>query len=273
MNMSVELNMLVAHVPRICHEDRVSDFQKPMVAAMHKVSEELLDVNPDVIILVSCHFSATFHHYVNRSSIHKGIVTAFECPDLIADVPYNYPGDQVLADELVQAGKAAGLPVVGFSDSTYVWDYGTLVPMRYLVPESNVPIIDLSVCWAASLDETFEWGRIIGKTLKDSSKRTAFVSSGALSHNLVRGPEKMPTRSEQALDKEFTDYLLAGKLDAAREMLPQYAKIAGVESGGRHLAMLLGVMEGSRNYNARFHGYVQSSGSGNAIITFEPLAG
>lgn len=47
----------------------------------------------------------------------------------------------------------------------------------------------------------------------------------------------------------------------------------GVESGGRHLAMLLGVMEGSGNYIANNHGYVQSSGSGNAIITFEPLAG
>ncbi|MCY9666809.1 extradiol ring-cleavage dioxygenase [Paenibacillus alginolyticus] len=271
--MSVELSMLVAHVPRICHEDQVADFQKPMVSAMHKVSEELFETKPDVVIMISCHFTATFHHYVNCSSVHKGELTAVECPDLIADVPYNFQGDPSLAEQLVQAGKGAGLPILAFNDTSYVWDYGTLVPMRYLVPKENVPVIDLSVCWAASLDETFEWGRNVGKTLKESSKRAVFVSSGALSHNLVRGPEKMPTSSEQALDKQFTDYLLSGRLDAAREMLPQYAKIAGVESGGRHLAMLLGVMEGSGNYKAKFHGYVQSSGSGNAIITFEPLAG
>lgn len=271
--MSLELSMLVAHVPRICHEDRVAEFQKPLVRAMHIASQELFKASPDVVVSVSCHFPATFHHYVNCAAVHQGSLTAVECPDLIADVRYRYDGDPLLADELVRAGKEAGLPILAFRDDAYVWDYGTLVPMRYLVPKENLPVIDLSVCWAASLDETFEWGRIIGKTLKNSDKKAVFVSSGALSHNLVRGPEKMPTISEQALDQQFTEYLLSGSLDKAREMLPQYARIAGVESGGRHLAMLLGVMEGSGSCKASFHGYAQSSGSGNAVITFEPMAG
>jgi 3,4-dihydroxyphenylacetate 2,3-dioxygenase len=266
--MTLELGMLAAHVPRICHEEKVSDFQKPLTKAMHEASKALLDVNPDVVVLVSCHFTATFHHYVDSTPEHKGVLTAVECPDLISDVPYHYPGDAELANQLVEAGKKAGIPTVAVNDPTYIWDYGTVVPLRYLLPKENVPVIDLSVCWAASLDETFQWGQEIGRVLRESNKRAVFVSSGALSHNLVRGPEIMPTRSEQALDNQFIDYVLKSDYDSAREMLPQYAKIAGVESGGRHIAMLLGVLEGS--FKANYLGYAQSSGSGNAVITFEP---
>ncbi len=266
--MALELSMLVPHVPRICFEDRAPPFQRTLIQGLNEASKELFHQDPEIVVIVSCHFPTTFHHYVNSAPRHAGLLTAVECPDMIADVPYNYPGDSELAEQLTDAGKKNGLPVLSFHDSSYVWDYGTLVPMRYLVPKENVPVIGLSVCLAASLDETFEWGRVIGKTLAGSSRRAVFVSSGALSHNLVRGAEVMPSLSEQALDKRFTNYLLTHQFNNARNMLPQYSRIAGVESGGRHLSMLLGVMEASGNYSTRHHGYAQSSGSGNAIMTF-----
>jgi 3,4-dihydroxyphenylacetate 2,3-dioxygenase len=264
--MSLELGMIVAHVPRICHEDKVADFQKPLTEAMHKVSDILFSVKPDVAISISTHFVATFHHYVNATPRHKGILTAVECPDLISDVAYDYPGDLDLANQMVEAGKKEGLPIVGVNDPTYIWDYGTLVPFRYLVPKENLPIIDLSICQAASLDETYQWGEVVGKVLRKSNKRAVFISSGALAHNLVRGPDKMPTKSEQALDNQFIEYVMNGDYNSAREMLPQYSKIAGVEAGGRHLAMLLGVL--GEEFKAQYHGYAQSSGSGNAVMTF-----
>ena len=48
-------------------------------------------------------------------------------------------------------------------------------------------------------------------------------------------------------------------------MLPK--KNGGVESGGRHLAALLGVLEESKKSD--YYGYGQSSGSGNMLMTFE----
>lgn len=121
--------------------------------------------------------------------------------------------------------------------------------------------------WAGNLDETYFWGQQIGKVLRESNKAAVFVSSGAPSHNFVRGADKMPPQSEQALDNQFSEYLVKGDFDLARDMLTQYSRAAGVESGGRrHLAMLLGVMEGQ--YTGNYLGYAQSSGSGNAVITF-----
>jgi 3,4-dihydroxyphenylacetate 2,3-dioxygenase len=266
--MSLEMALLAAHVPSMCHKEKVPDFQRALAEGMDKAKEIIVELKADVIVLLSCHFPGTFHHYVDTAPRHQGVLTAVECPDLISDVPYNYPGDEQLALRLVEAGKQAGIPVVGFNDPTYVWDYGTVVPLRYLAPEENIPVVDLSVCLASSLDEAFLWGEQIGKVLRESDRRAVFVSSGALSHNLVRGRENKPTISEQAMDNQFIEFIMNGEYDHARKMLYQYSRIAGVESGGRHLATLLGVLD--RSYEAKYWGYGQSSGSGNAIVSFTP---
>ena len=53
----------------------------------------------------------------------------------------------------------------------------------------------------------------------------------------------MPTLSEHALDKEFIERVMNKDYKAAYEMLAQYASMAKVESGGRHLAMLFGILD------------------------------
>jgi 3,4-dihydroxyphenylacetate 2,3-dioxygenase len=267
--MTLELGMLVPHTPRMCHEEQAPEFLNEIVEGMHQVAKIIEESKPDAVVIISCHWLSSFKHFVDTTPEHKGVLTAFECPELISDVPYYYPGDTDLASQLVESGNKAGIPVIGVNDPTYVWDYGTIVPLRYLIPKEDIPVIDLAVTWAASLEETFNWGQQIGRVLRESDKRIMFISSGALSHNLVRGPESMPSLSEQALDRQFQDYLHNNDLEAAWKMLPQYAKNAGVESGGRHLAALLGVLEESKKSN--YYGYGQSSGSGNVIMTFEPL--
>ncbi|MCL6632551.1 MAG: extradiol ring-cleavage dioxygenase [Alicyclobacillus herbarius] len=272
--MSLELAMISPHTPRICHEDRIPEFQRPMVEAMRKTADIIEQVQADVMVLVSCHWMSSFEHYVDATARHKGILTAVECPDLISDVPYDHEGHPELARALVAAGKEAGLSVVGIDDPSYIWDYGTVVPLRYLLPRRKIPVVDLSVCWAASLEETQEWGRVIGQVLRESPLRAVFVASGALAHNLRRGAQNWPNRTEQALDKEFCQRLVEGDLKAATEMLPSYARAATLESGGRHVAMLLGVLETNYNdlFKGQLHGYGPSSGSGNPVLTLHPVA-
>jgi 3,4-dihydroxyphenylacetate 2,3-dioxygenase len=264
--MTIELSMLVPHVPSICHEKDVPDFQQDVVAAMKQTAKQIENIKPDAIVLVSCHWPSTFFHYVDCTPVHKGLLTAIEAPDLIQDVPYEFPGDEQLANELVKAGEEAGIQVKGVNDSYYVWDYGTVIPLRYLTPNSDIPVVNLSVTLAASIEETYKWGQAITKVLKESDKKFVFMSSGALSHNLVRGRHNKPSLSEQAMDKQFVEFIMNKDFAAAYDMLPQYARFAKVESGGRHLAMLLSTLE--ENIEPTYLADCQSSGSWNALIIF-----
>lgn len=127
-------------------------------------------------------------------------------------------------------------------------------------------MVNLSVTLAASLHETYQWGEVITKVLKESDKKYIFISSGALSHNLVRGRHNRPTVSEHALDKQFVEFIMKKDYESAYNMLPEYARMAKVESGGRHLAMLLSTLE--PNWIPSYLADGQSSGSWNALITF-----
>jgi 3,4-dihydroxyphenylacetate 2,3-dioxygenase len=264
--MSIELSMLVPHAPSLCHEDQVPDFQQNIVAGFKEVAKEIAQIKPDVIVLVSCHWPSTFAHYVDCNPVHKGLLTAQEAPDLIKDVPYHYQGNEALSNELVQAGKNANLAVEGVYNQHFDWDYGTVVPLRYLVPNEDIPVINLSVTLAANLEETYKWGQEIAKVLKETEKKVVFISSGALSHNLVRGRHNKPTLSEHALDKEFVDLVMNKDYKAAYQMLPQYASMAKVESGGRHVAMLLGIID--EDCTPMYYADGHSSGSWNPLITF-----
>jgi len=265
--LTIELSMLVPHVPSMCHQDQVPVFQQDMAAGMKEIGKRLQRLKPDVIVLVSCHWPSTFFHYVDCTPVHKGILTAFEAPDLIKDVSYHFPGDEELANELVSAGQDAGLQVQGVNDPYYIWDYGSVVPLRYLVPDEDIPVINLSVTLAASLEETYKWGQVIAKVLRESEKKVVFVSSGALSHNLVRGRHNVPTITEHAMDKQFIEFVMNKNYQEAFSMLPEYARFARVESGGRHLAMLFSMIE--NECVPAYHADGQSSGSWNALITFE----
>ncbi|MED1740542.1 extradiol ring-cleavage dioxygenase [Bacillus swezeyi] len=265
--MSIEMAALVPHTPRMCFEEKTPEFQKELVKGMKRLSGMIEKIQPDAVVMISCHWTSSFDHLVDAAPDHRGVLTALECPNLISDVPYSYPGDNELAVQLAEAGVKGGLPVIPVNDPVYCWDYGTVVPLRYLVPKGDIPVIDLSVTLAANLEETFLWGQLAGRVLKESGKKTVFISSGALSHHLVRGPECMPTLAEQALDAQFLTYLTDNDLVSAKLMLPQYAKNAGLEAGGRHIAMLLGVLEDG--CKSTFYGYGQSSGSSNVVMAFE----
>ena len=264
--MSIELSMIAPHVPSICHEDQVPEFQQGIVAGLKEVSKEIAEIKPDVIVLVSCHWPTTFAHYVDCNAVHKGLLTAQEAPDIIKDVPYHYPGDEALANELVQAGKNAGIPVEGVYDQHFEWDYGTVVPLRYLVPKEDIPVINLSVTLAANLEETYKWGQTIAKVLQETEKKVVFIASGALSHNLVRGRHNKPTVSEHAMNKEFVEFVMKKDYKAAYQMLSQFSSLAKVESGGRHLAMLFGIIDD--HFVPQYFTDGQSSGSWNPLITF-----
>jgi 3,4-dihydroxyphenylacetate 2,3-dioxygenase len=63
---------------------------------------------------------------------------------------------------------------------------------------------------------------------------------------------------------------LNGRLEEARHTLPSFARLAGVESGGRHLAALLGALDASgKTFRGQRLGWGQSSGSGNPVLVLE----
>jgi 3,4-dihydroxyphenylacetate 2,3-dioxygenase len=266
---------LSVHTPRYCTLEAAfarklahPDFG-PVRDGMVEQGRLLADGRSDVIIINSCHLITTFPVVVDGTPRHRGVLTAQEAPELIHGVEYDFPGDYVLASAMIERGRAAGELCTLANDIHYPLDYGTVMPLVcYLDTAQRTPVVPVSVCLLSDLDESFRWGRHIATAIRETGRRAAFVASGSVSHKLVRGPERWPSARDQELDHRLVRMLAAGDYPGAWAWLPEYAKESEPEMGGRHLAMMLGVlMESGGRFTALAHAYGPSSGTGNYVLS------
>lgn len=265
----IVLGLCVPHTPRIVDPAGAGAVFQPMVAAMQRAAGTLRAHTPDAVILLSAHWATTFNPYVDVDDRHRGVLTAMECPDLIGSVAYDFPGDRALGVRIVAEARARDVAAIATDEPNHVLDYGTIVPVRYLIPDQNVPVVPISSCPVSSLAEYVRFGEAIRAAVEAGDRRVAIVASAAFAHNLVRGPETWPTAEEKAIDDHLIRLLSAGELAEARTILPAFATRAKYEMGGKPLAALLGAL--GEGYRGDFYAYGPSSGSGNPIIVFQPV--
>lgn len=260
--------IIAPHTPRIGVEANAPDFQRGLIEGLREMGAALRrpEDRPDVIVINSTHWITTFLWFATCQAQHKGRVVAQEAPDLISGIPYAYTGDSAFAHALVDEMKVGGMAVGANETEDYVWDYGTWVPLQYIDPDGEIPVVAVSTVILADLEECLKAGAAVRRTAEKTGKKVAVIGSTALSHELVRGPESWPTEERRDLDRRFIDLLTGGRLAEARAWLPEYAREAVGEMGGRVLAYAVGAL-GEGSWSGRQYGpYAQSSGSGNASI-------
>lgn len=263
---------VVAHVPTLGLAQNTPDYQQTLVAAERALGASMREtLKPDLWVLVSSHWVATFDWLVTGHAVHEGVCVADEAPNLIPGVPYRYRGDPEFAAALVESLKAAEVPSVSTDTVHYHWDYGTFVPLQYLDPASEVAVLGLPSVLMSSHDECMRAGAAVHAVAQKLGRRAVLLASSAFSHVLVRGRHNWPTPERMAADRKFIDQLKAGEVDAAIAGFGEYSRFVGLEMGGRPMATLLGAARamaaGGRSLAGRQYGeYAQSSDSGNAVV-------
>jgi 3,4-dihydroxyphenylacetate 2,3-dioxygenase len=260
--------LIVTHTPRIANEATAPEFTREMIRGMHELEGVVARLRPDVIVQSSTHWVTTFNHYALSHKRHKGVLTSSEAPEIIAGMPYDFPGDPELAEAIAKKANEAGAPAIASAAEPFMLEYGTVNPIQYLTPKFDVPVVPLSCCLMANIAECLRFGEAVGAAVRASSRRAVVVASGALSHKLVRGPSTWPTEENQKLDRQFIDMVTHGRADEIKTFFPNFCKTTQAEMGGRHVAMLLGATGGT--FKGKLHAYGPSSGTGNPVVSLLP---
>jgi 3,4-dihydroxyphenylacetate 2,3-dioxygenase len=260
--------LIVTHTPRIANEAAAPDFTREMIRGMHELADVVARVRPDVLIQSSTHWVTTFNHYVLSHKRHKGILTSSEAPEIIAGMPYDFPGDAEMAEAIAAQANAAGVPAIASSAEPFMLEYGTVNPVQYLTPKFDVPVVPVSCCLLADLQECLRFGEAVGAAVRGSSRRAVVVASGALSHKLVRGPVDLADRGKSKArpsvhrhgdarpsgrDQRVFSFVLQN--DASRDGRPPRR-----DASGRHRGIFKG----------KLHAYGPSSGTGNPVVSLLP---
>jgi 3,4-dihydroxyphenylacetate 2,3-dioxygenase len=263
------------HAPRLGIEERVPAFQRGLIDGLKQMGQALRGLGPDLFVVNSAHWASTFNWYATVQGLHRGVCVAAEAPDLMPGTPYERKGDPEFARAFVEEVKAAGAPALPNDSPHYQWDYAALVPLLYLDPGAEVPVVQVPTVHRGSLDEAVGVGRLLDRAALATGRRVCVIASTALSHALERGPEKWPTPERIELDRRLIGHLERGEVARLLEWLPAYSREAVAEMGGRVLALMCGALaalhERAGALRGRLYGaYAQSSGSGNASVAVVP---
>ena len=267
--------VVAPHAPRLGIEARVPAFQTGLIDGLKQLGQALRGLRPDLFVVNSAHWVTTFNWYATVQETHRGVCVADEAPDLMPGTPYERKGDPAFARAFVEELRAAGIPTLPNDSPHYQWDYAALVPLLYLDPDAEIPVVQIPTVHQSSLVEAVEVGRLLDRVAQGTGRRVCVIASTALSHALQRGPEKWPTPERMALDKQLIGHLERGEVARLLEWLLPYSRDAVAEMGGRVLAVMCGALVAlharAGALRGRLYGaYAQSSGSGNASVAVVP---
>jgi 4,5-DOPA dioxygenase extradiol len=134
---------------------------------------------PDAIVVLSPHWMTRGEVSVTASIAPETIHDFGGFPDALYQLRYPAPGAPALAANIVGLLQKAGWK--SRLDARRGLDHGAWVPLLYLAPEADIPVVQVSM--PAGLDTYQAWK--LGKALKPlRDMNVLIVASGSLTHNL-----------------------------------------------------------------------------------------
>ena len=167
-------------------------------------------VRPASILIVSPHWdtpSATVSTAGHPQTIHD--FSGFPAP--LYELRYPAPGAPALARRVAELLQTAGISCA--TDPARGLDHGAWSPLRFLFPEADIPVTQLSLQSQRDPRYQFDVGRALAPL---SEENVLIIGSGSMTHNLGEFRGKRFDSAPQPYVTEFQDWF-AGRI-AARNM-------------------------------------------------------
>ncbi|MDR7306591.1 class III extradiol ring-cleavage dioxygenase [Rhodoferax saidenbachensis] len=132
-------------------------------------------------------------------------------PPALYELNYPAPGSPALGYEVIAALKAAG--ITAQPDDTRPLDHGTWVPLMHMLPQANVPVVQVALPIGYGSREVYA----MGAALADLRAQGVLVmGSGSMTHNLGEffGGERAVAPYVTEFSRWIETQLSTGNLDA-----------------------------------------------------------
>lgn len=201
-----------SHAPGITGRAERADPQlrEPFYAAMHRMGAEIRAARPDALVVVAAEHFANFF-MDNMPAYCMGMADHYEGPiedpDWLGIAPRRFAGAPALSRRLIEAMMAD--VDLAYAEE-WQFDHGIMVPLHFLLPEGDVPIIPVNInCQGPPLTppaRAYAFGRALRKACDATPERIALIGTGGISH-WPATPDS--GKINEAWDREFLDRWLA----------------------------------------------------------------
>ena len=204
---------------------------------------------PDAIVILSPHWMTRGEVNVTASTAPQTIHDFGGFPDELYQLRYPAPGAPILAAHIVKLLQAAGW--TSRLDHQRGLDHGAWVPLMYLAPEADIPVVQVSM--PARLDTHQAWK--LGEALKPlRDMNVLIVASGSLTHNLYefRGATREVADYVKAFAAWTAQTLRAGQTDQLLDYRQQAPSAERAHPTDEHfLPLLIALGAAGERYDTR----------------------
>jgi len=232
------------------------------VRALEKLQTKLTKDNPETIILVSPHGPHSPSGFpVLASEALEGNFGNYGDPSIVA----TFQNDAYLLSMIEKRTSAAGLSLDQLRDPFL--DHGTLVPLHYLL--TNLPRTKLIPFgyFDTNRQTNFQFGQVLGKTLKEADTNAVFVASGDLSHRLTKEASEGFSPKAKEFDEIVIKAIKKKDPQPILDMDQTLIEEAG-QCGLNSLIILLGILQ-NFDYKIDILSYETPFGVGYLTVDFE----
>jgi aromatic ring-opening dioxygenase catalytic subunit (LigB family) len=246
--------------------------------AFEQVRTEIELLKPDVILIYSTMWPSVLGHQVQARTELKWTHVDEEFHDL-GSIPYSFRMDSNLAHQIVKEGTARGLHMKPVDYHGFPVDTGSVVALKLVDPESQIPAVILSSNVYADRAETVVLGKATLHALQQQNKSAVAIIVSSLSNRLHADfidlkDDKIHSLKDQEWNTKILEFLEKGRLEDVSQLSRQIHKEARVKKVGNFKPFWwLSSLMGSHNrYTGDIKAYEAIYGVGAAVIGLTPAA-
>lgn len=272
----------VTHVPTMLLSEMDGPIKGKRQAAIdghREIARRAREVGADTVVVIDTHWLINAGFHVNANHRFKGTYASNEFPQFIQGLEYAYEGNAALGDLIAQKAMDKGVYTLSHQIDSLELEYGTLVPMKFMNPDSDLKVVSIAGwCVTHSIEDSRKLGEAILEGIEASDANVMLLASGSLSHRMWANEEyeanngtfTISSEFNQQVDLKVLEMWKQGDFKAFIKMLPDYAQACEGEGGMHDTVMLLGAL-GWDSYQGKGEvvtEYFPSSGTGQVNVIF-----
>ena len=277
---------LLSHVPSIMlpeaeRRQRYAGRDTSFPQALQGIYRERIQrATFDTFIIFDTHWFTTRGFVVNTQEHLAGIYTSDELPGTLHDMAFDYRGDKMLGEAIVDEAQKIGLRCEGANYQGMALHYPTLNLMHYLNPQQEHRVVSVGVCQTAPHERNLELGLAIGRAIQQTDRRVVILAAGGLSHRFWSyddmaahsspDPAHISSDANRAYDEKIIDLLKRGEHASVIKLVPDFRATCSPEGFFAHYSMLAGALGGEacRARAIQYGEYENAIGTGQVMLWF-----
>jgi aromatic ring-opening dioxygenase catalytic subunit (LigB family) len=286
---------LLAHVPTVVlpQETRLElneGKEITLVTGLNELRREVFEREGaqeyDTVVVLDSHWATTVEFVVTAQQRRAGLFTSEELPRGMCRMPYDFPGDPELAENIAKFADKHGTWITAIDDQYLPIYYATTNLWKFLgegLPDKRW--VTIGVCQTGDMEDHLRLGRALADGIAATpGRRVLLIASGALSHTFwplrqlrdheSSDPAHIFTAEARAADLERIAWFKEGRHDKVLDTMDEFWKFKP-EAKFFHYLMMAGAL-GERACVARarqYGAYENSIGTGQVHLWFDRPAG